>query len=315
MFKKIMFLISIFFVLPIIAESFIVNQSGLDDIEIDINKDVTHYKEYALVKEKDIPHYKKYTMKKGGQLLIQDKIEAIGIKGYKENNDFKITDGPKILLRPVDRENLAKGESYIAIKKLPESTYGINLEIVSDKYTYKSSIGYFNDMENPIEITIVPLSYKGLGLITFEVSPHSLTQVRVPLPIEALTINEFNKAGKIIKTETLISGEEHGYGSGAKRLVKELKLTKNLHYGYSDTLNATDTDRYVIVHNRINPYRNFRLLTKHDFMLKRGDIQGLKAEKTEKEKEKLLEEEQERRKKDWAFLSKAARAIFVGQTE
>jgi hypothetical protein len=115
---------------------------------------------------------------------------------------------------------------------------------------------------------------KGASKISFEIYPNEEYTMSSPIPgdeIAELTINEYAKNGKIYKTETLIAREKD-----------TSKKTPFIHYGEERILNrpcqdpskpgCSYFDRYVIVHNRINPNRNFRLLTRTAVFEEKGEI-------------------------------------------
>lgn len=124
------------------------------------------------------------------------------------------------------------------------------------------TVAYFDDMANPIEIKIKPESAPS-QVLTIRVEPQKFTQVTIPGGrIAELTINEFEK-DKIVKDETLFARK----GSLSERVLGN--------YGYDTTLNYDN--RYVIMHNRINPKRAFRLLSPSDVEVRKTVKKGVQT--------------------------------------
>ncbi len=127
------------------------------------------------------------------------------------------------------------------------------------------TVAYFDDMANPVEIKIVPAAQPSQPLTVY-VEPQKFAAVRIPGgKIAKLTINE-KENGSTVETETLYAGEDpRSYLERARSVLGKVS------YGHDATIN--NDERYVIMHNRINLARTFRLLNPSD----------LEARKTAKE--------------------------------
>lgn len=139
-------------------------------------------------------------------------------------------------------------------------------------------VSYFDDMKNPIELKIVPQATPDKP-ITVYVKPQEVGTVTIPgSDIAELTINEINEAkGKTVKTETLVARK--------KKLSLDPAFVSDRHYDKNDTLNKDE--RYVIVHNRINPNRNFRILNPRDLKIRGGNLTDTVKEGAENVKESI----------------------------
>lgn len=121
-------------------------------------------------------------------------------------------------------------------------------------------VAYFDDMANPIDIYIKPESWVGKSnpdgtpqLITVHVEPQKFAQVTIP-------------GGKIAEL-TIVERLPNGKQNSEKLYARKSSLGENpAKFGHDATLN--NDERYVIVHNRINPLRVFRLLNPRDKEIK-----------------------------------------------
>lgn len=125
---------------------------------------------------------------------------------------------------------------------------------------------YFNDMDNPINLRIV---VKRADIYPFGayIAPHQELPLDIPGgQIAELEIQEMEN-GKVYKKETILSRKkDRSIGDP----FFDADPIAGVYRVYDKDADLNSDDRYVIMHNRINPKRAFRLLDRQDLKLRQN---------------------------------------------